>query len=187
MYGEKAARDVGEVESYAQQLLKDMGRDPSSLPRGAVKHFCKHARHLKVVRCRSIAEETGEGSCKGEEVKKALESEDQAANMSLYMLLRAADRFAATYGHGRPTLSTLTPNPQGAVRTPASAARPTLSAGPNPYTVVSRVPPRRALSHLPRRSAGGGRGAAGGGLGEAQEHRPRAHGRVPRQYVRRGP
>jgi hypothetical protein len=50
-----------------------------------------------VVRCRSLAEETSPGSCRGEALRAALAAEDSAAAASLYVLLRAADRFHATY------------------------------------------------------------------------------------------
>ena len=50
-----------------------------------------------IVRCRSLEEETEPDSCRGEALRGALAAEDTAANAALYLLLRAADRFHATY------------------------------------------------------------------------------------------
>lgn len=49
------------------------------------------------MRCRSLAEETGAGSCRGGALRAALAAEDTAASAALYVLLRAADRFHQTY------------------------------------------------------------------------------------------
>ena len=35
------------VERHARALLEAAGRDPASIPRAEVKHFCKHARYLR--------------------------------------------------------------------------------------------------------------------------------------------
>jgi hypothetical protein len=48
-----------------------------------------------VVRCRSLSEETE--ACNGGALRAALGAEDSAAAASLYVLLRAADRFHQTY------------------------------------------------------------------------------------------
>ena len=49
------------------------------------------------MRCRGIAEETGAGSVRADALRAALAAEDTADNAALYLLLRAADRFHATY------------------------------------------------------------------------------------------
>ena len=51
----------------------------------------------RLVRWRSLAEETEAGSCRGEALRSALAAEDTADNAALYVLLRAADRFYETY------------------------------------------------------------------------------------------
>lgn len=51
----------------------------------------------RVVRTRSVGEETGAGSCRGGALRQALAAEDSASNATLYLLLRAADRFRETY------------------------------------------------------------------------------------------
>ena len=51
----------------------------------------------RLVRWRSLAEETEAGSCRGEALRSALSAEDTADNAALYVLLRAADRFYETY------------------------------------------------------------------------------------------
>lgn len=51
----------------------------------------------RVLRTRSVGEETGAGSCRGGALRQALAAEDSASNATLYLLLRAADRFRETY------------------------------------------------------------------------------------------
>ncbi|PSC68884.1 NEDD8-activating enzyme E1 regulatory subunit [Micractinium conductrix] len=97
IYHAKAEADAAAVEAHARALLEAAGRDPASLPASEVRHFCKHARYLRIVRCRSLEEETEPDSCRGEALRGALAAEDTAANAALYLLLRAADRFHATY------------------------------------------------------------------------------------------
>lgn len=41
------AADAAAVEAHARGILEAAGRDPASLPSAEVKHFCKHARHLR--------------------------------------------------------------------------------------------------------------------------------------------
>ena len=49
------------------------------------------------MRCRSLEEESSPSSCHGGALRQALAAEDTAANASLYVLLRAVDRFHQTY------------------------------------------------------------------------------------------
>ena len=35
------------VERHTRALLEAAGRDPATIPRADVKHFCKHARYLR--------------------------------------------------------------------------------------------------------------------------------------------
>ncbi|KAL4419001.1 hypothetical protein ABPG77_000866 [Micractinium sp. CCAP 211/92] len=97
IYRAKADADAAAVEAHARRLLAAAGRDPASLPSSEVKHFCKHARYLRLVRCRSLAEETDPAKCRAGALRAALSGEETAANAALYVLLRAADRFHATY------------------------------------------------------------------------------------------
>ncbi|EFN59362.1 hypothetical protein CHLNCDRAFT_137823 [Chlorella variabilis] len=97
IYRAKADADAAAVEAHARAILEGAGRDPAAIPAADIKHFCKHARYLRLVRCRSLAEETGAGSCRGGALRAALAAEDTAASAALYVLLRAADRFHQTY------------------------------------------------------------------------------------------
>jgi amyloid beta precursor protein binding protein 1 len=64
-----------------------------------VRAFCRDARFLAVVRPRAVELETSGASCRTEALQRMLTLEDSAANTALYVLLRAADHFHATYGH----------------------------------------------------------------------------------------
>ena len=48
---------------------------------------------LRVVRYRSLQEECTGSSCRSDALRQALTAEDSTTNASLYILLRAADRF----------------------------------------------------------------------------------------------
>jgi hypothetical protein len=64
----------------------------------SIRHVCRNARNLRVIRYRSLAEEVkGEGA-RGEALAGWLTEEGTAANASLYVLLRACDRFFVTHG-----------------------------------------------------------------------------------------
>lgn len=97
IYRAKADADAAAVEAHARAILEAARRDPSSIPTSEVKHFCKHARYLRLVRCRSLSEEVEPSSCRVDALRSALAAEDSAGNAALYVLLRAADRFHATY------------------------------------------------------------------------------------------
>lgn len=51
----------------------------------------------RVVRCRSLGEETSSSGVRSGALRQALGAEDTAANAGLYLLLRAVDRFCLTY------------------------------------------------------------------------------------------
>ena len=51
----------------------------------------------RVVRCRTLEEETSAAGVRGEALRHALAAEDTAAAAALYVLLRAADRFHAAH------------------------------------------------------------------------------------------
>ena len=64
---EKALSDAAAVEGHVRRLLKKLGREPASVSSATVKHFCKNARNLRVLRYRLLAEEYGAvGNKKGE-------------------------------------------------------------------------------------------------------------------------
>ena len=53
----------------------------------------------RVVRYRSLQEEFTGSSCRSDALRQALTAEDSMANASLYVLLRAADRFNSKHHH----------------------------------------------------------------------------------------
>eukprot|EP00897_Mesotaenium_endlicherianum_P006793 jgi/Mesen1/6141/ME000314S05147 len=94
VYQARAEADVAAVEARVRDILKRIGRDPQVVPRAHVKHFCKNARHLRVLRYKTLTEEYSNRS--GPELQRLLSVED-SNNAALYVLLRAADHFAAAY------------------------------------------------------------------------------------------
>jgi amyloid beta precursor protein binding protein 1 len=50
LYRERADADVAAVEAHLQQLLAEAGSPGRSIPSSEVKHFCKNARNIRVIR-----------------------------------------------------------------------------------------------------------------------------------------
>jgi len=48
IYLAKAEADFLVIEERVKNILKKIGRDPSSIPKPTIKSFCKNARKLKV-------------------------------------------------------------------------------------------------------------------------------------------
>ncbi|KAL3700349.1 hypothetical protein R1sor_018371 [Riccia sorocarpa] len=94
VYQAKAEADASTVEERVRTLLEQIGSDPDRISRTSIKHFCKNARNLRVYRYPSIADEYR--ARVGTEFQKLLAAEDNS-NAALYVLLRAADRFAGTH------------------------------------------------------------------------------------------
>uniref|UniRef100_A0A7C9F6E0 NEDD8-activating enzyme E1 regulatory subunit n=1 Tax=Opuntia streptacantha TaxID=393608 RepID=A0A7C9F6E0_OPUST len=95
VYQAKAEADVSAMERRVHNILKKIGRDPSSISKSTVKTFCKNTRKLTVCRYRMIEEEFNSPSIA--ELQKYLTDEDCSMAVGFYILLRAADRFAANY------------------------------------------------------------------------------------------
>ena len=109
LYAARAAADVEAVEARVAAILRSAGRDPGSIPRDAVRLFCKNAAHLAVARYAPLAQEVCTAgasvssaavqAARGAALGRALAAEDaQRSNAVLYVLLRAADRFFSQYG-----------------------------------------------------------------------------------------
>ncbi|GBF88159.1 NEDD8-activating enzyme E1 regulatory subunit [Raphidocelis subcapitata] len=98
VYRAEAEAHAAAVEAHAARMLAAAGRPGGGVAAGAARHFCRNARNLRVVRYRTLAEEVAPESARGEALAEALGEEGTAANASLYVLLRAADRFHSTHG-----------------------------------------------------------------------------------------
>ncbi|KAJ9533463.1 hypothetical protein QJQ45_026456 [Haematococcus lacustris] len=106
LYRERAERDVSSVEAHVNTLLARAGRDAGSIPRETIRHYCKNARNLRLVRYRSLAAEFASTASPSDSkprgaspsLAQSLASEGTAATAALYVLLRAADRFLAAHG-----------------------------------------------------------------------------------------
>lgn len=92
VYRDKAEADVAALTRHVAALLKSVGRDAGSIPVAEVKRFCKHARQLRVVRCRPLDQ-----GMTADALRAALAAEDTSANASLLILLRAVDKFLGQY------------------------------------------------------------------------------------------
>lgn len=98
LYREQAEAHVEAVQNHVRSLLAGLGRAPDSIPGEAVRHVCKHARALRVVRYKALAAEAaGSEGCNSAALQQALACEATQANASFYVLLRASDRFHATH------------------------------------------------------------------------------------------
>ncbi|CAM6070645.1 unnamed protein product [Sphagnum tenellum] len=94
IYQARAEADVTAMVGHVSCILKQIGRDSSSIPRTTIKHFCKNTRHLRVLRCKTLRDEFS--SKAGPELQRFLANEE-SSHPALYVLLRAVDHFAATY------------------------------------------------------------------------------------------
>ncbi|KAK0588643.1 hypothetical protein LWI29_003601 [Acer saccharum] len=95
IYQAKAEADFLSIEQRVRNILKKLGREPESISKATIKSFCRNARKLKVCRYRLIEDEFSNPSIT--ELQKYLTDEDYSVAVGFYILLRAADRFAANY------------------------------------------------------------------------------------------
>ncbi|KAI5654601.1 hypothetical protein M9H77_31788 [Catharanthus roseus] len=95
VYQAKAEADFLVMERRVRDILKRIGRDPYSITKTNIKNFCKNARKLRICRYRTIEEEFNTPA--QAEIQKLLIDEDYCFAAGFYILLRAADRFAANF------------------------------------------------------------------------------------------
>uniref|UniRef100_A0AAQ5Z987 NEDD8-activating enzyme E1 regulatory subunit n=1 Tax=Amphiprion ocellaris TaxID=80972 RepID=A0AAQ5Z987_AMPOC len=79
VYREKALQDAAAVSKHVECLLQSVGK------------VCKNASFLRVVRCRSLAEEYSVDSVNKDEITSCMDNPD--SEMVFYLMLRAVDRF----------------------------------------------------------------------------------------------
>ncbi|CAA2975460.1 NEDD8-activating enzyme E1 regulatory subunit AXR1-like isoform X2 [Olea europaea subsp. europaea] len=97
IYQAKAEADFLVMEQCVRKILKKIGRDPDSISKANIKSFCKNARKVKVCRYRPIEDEFNSPILP--ELQKYLTDEDYCVAVGFYILLRAADRYAANYNN----------------------------------------------------------------------------------------
>ncbi|XP_041849360.1 NEDD8-activating enzyme E1 regulatory subunit [Melanotaenia boesemani] len=91
VYREKAMQDAASVSKQVEYLLQSVGKSPECISEKDIKLFCKNASFLRVVRCRSLAEEYNVDSVNKDEITSCMDSPD--SEMVFYLMLRAVDRF----------------------------------------------------------------------------------------------
>ncbi|KAF7211714.1 NEDD8-activating enzyme E1 regulatory subunit [Nothobranchius furzeri] len=91
VYREKAMQDAAAVSKHVESLLQSVGKPPESISEKDIKLFCKNSSFLRVVRCRSLAEEYSVDSINKDEITSRMDSPD--SEMVFYLMLRAVDRF----------------------------------------------------------------------------------------------
>uniref|UniRef100_A0A7N8WK87 NEDD8-activating enzyme E1 regulatory subunit n=1 Tax=Mastacembelus armatus TaxID=205130 RepID=A0A7N8WK87_9TELE len=70
VYREKAMQDAAAVSKHVESLLQSVGKPPESISEKDIRLFCKNASFLRVVRCRSLAEEYSVDSINKDEISK---------------------------------------------------------------------------------------------------------------------
>lgn len=91
VYREKAMQDAAAVSKHVEYLLQSIGKSPENISEKDIKLFCKNASFLRVVRCRSLAEEYNVDSVNKDEIASCMDNPD--SEMVFYLMLRAVDRF----------------------------------------------------------------------------------------------
>mmetsp|Transcript_13238 Transcript_13238/g.18081 ORF Transcript_13238/g.18081 Transcript_13238/m.18081 type:complete len:528 (+) Transcript_13238:91-1674(+) len=98
LYREKSQKDATNIAGKVRALLKSIDRPEDSISFETVRLFCRNARFLKIVRCRSLEQEYSGNTCLTDELQHMLTMEDTRTNAAFYVLLRAADHINSTYG-----------------------------------------------------------------------------------------
>ncbi|KAK2529913.1 hypothetical protein Q9233_006298 [Columba guinea] len=96
VYREKAKKDIAAVGNHAAKLLQSLGKAPESISERELKLFCSNSAFLRVVRCRSLAEEYGLNTFNKDEIISHMDNPD--SELVLYLMLRAVDRFYKQHG-----------------------------------------------------------------------------------------
>lgn len=91
IYRQKAMQDAAAVSKHVEFLMQSFGKPPESISDKDIKLFCKHASFLRVVRCRSLADEYSVDSVNKDEITSCMDNPD--SEMVFYLMLRAVDRF----------------------------------------------------------------------------------------------
>ncbi|XP_076988776.1 NEDD8-activating enzyme E1 regulatory subunit isoform X2 [Tamandua tetradactyla] len=96
VYREKAKKDAAAVGNHVSKLLQSIGQAPESISEKELKLLCSNSAFLRVVRCRSLAEEYGLDTVNKDEIISSMDNPDN--EIVLYLMLRAIDRFHKQHG-----------------------------------------------------------------------------------------
>ncbi|XP_011843294.1 PREDICTED: NEDD8-activating enzyme E1 regulatory subunit [Mandrillus leucophaeus] len=96
VYREKAKKDAAAVGNHVAKLLQSIGQAPESISEKELKLLCSNSAFLRVVRCRSLAEEYGLDTINKDEIISSMDNPDN--EIVLYLMLRAVDRFNKQHG-----------------------------------------------------------------------------------------
>ncbi|XP_043937851.1 NEDD8-activating enzyme E1 regulatory subunit [Protopterus annectens] len=96
VYRERANKDAAAVSNHTASLLQSLGKNPESIQEKEVKLFCRNAAFLRVISCRSLAEEYGTETTNKDEISSCMDNPD--SEMVLYIMLRGVDRFYQQHG-----------------------------------------------------------------------------------------
>uniref|UniRef100_A0A8C9VJF8 NEDD8-activating enzyme E1 regulatory subunit n=1 Tax=Scleropages formosus TaxID=113540 RepID=A0A8C9VJF8_SCLFO len=91
VYREKAMQDASVVSKHVESLLQSVGKPPESISEQEIRLFSKNAAFLRVVRCRSLADECSVELVNKDEITSCMDNPD--SEMVLYLMLRSVDRF----------------------------------------------------------------------------------------------
>lgn len=91
VYREKALQDASVVSKHVESLLQSVGKPTESITEQEIKLFCKNAAFLRMVSCRSLAEEFGPDTFNRDEITSCMDNPD--SEMALYLMMRSIDRF----------------------------------------------------------------------------------------------
>ncbi|XP_029636762.1 NEDD8-activating enzyme E1 regulatory subunit [Octopus sinensis] len=95
IYREQAHKDVTNILHRVQNILQKIGKPYCSITEQDVKLFCKNGSFLRVIHCRSLAEEYDPKSAQIQEGLQLGDEED--SDIVFYLMLRAAERFFEEY------------------------------------------------------------------------------------------
>ncbi|XP_058942089.2 NEDD8-activating enzyme E1 regulatory subunit-like [Pocillopora verrucosa] len=95
IYQEQARKDIAVVTQRVHRILLDVGKSTDSISDSEIRLFCKNAAFLRLIRGRSLAEESEPSLAKANELAGYLEDPD--SDVVFYILLKAVDRFYSQY------------------------------------------------------------------------------------------
>uniref|UniRef100_A0A674MC86 NEDD8-activating enzyme E1 regulatory subunit n=1 Tax=Takifugu rubripes TaxID=31033 RepID=A0A674MC86_TAKRU len=85
VYRTKAMQDAAAVSKYVERLLQSVGK------------VCKNSSFLRVVHCRSLADEYSVDTVNRDEITSCMDNPD--SEMVFYLMLRSIDRFYQQHSH----------------------------------------------------------------------------------------